>query len=422
MKHKEDMLDIQGLKRQGHSKRGAAKKLGIHRNTVNKYWDNPERAMEGYAAGGTRPSKLDAYRDNLKAWLEQDAEYTAQLLFQKLQSMGFVGSYEIVKRYVHDLKATKQGIAYLRFETEPGLQAQVDFGEFMVEKSNGESTKYYIFCMILGYSRRLYAEIIERCDLPTFLDCHIRAFAFFGGVPKEILYDRMKNVYLGQLAGKAKFNDSLVGFALHYGFKPLVAPAYAAWVKGKVERSYHYLRENFWRGYAFSGMETAQKDLLEWLEQKEERVHGTTHEVVRIRFEREKDCLGTLPKQSFDTSYRLYREVRKDCTILFEGNRYVLPYQWIRYKVVVRVKNKTLRVFSDATCVTTYDIPEGKGHLVQHPEYYEALKKDRELNQRKYGHASHRKGRAKHTISPSAPRYDMEVAARPVSDYEEMAA
>jgi transposase len=82
--------------------------------------------------------------------------------------------------------------------------------------------------MILGYSRKMYAELIERCDLPSFLDCHIRAFEYLGGVSEQILYDRMKNVYIGKIAGKAKFNDTLVGFALHYGFKPEVAPSYAA--------------------------------------------------------------------------------------------------------------------------------------------------------------------------------------------------
>ena len=90
--------------------------------------------------------------------------------------------------------------------------------------------------MILGY--RIYAQLIERCDLPTFLDFNINAFIYFGGVPSQILYDRMRNVYIGKLAGKTKFNDTLVGFALHYGFAPQVAPAYAALVKGKIERPF----------------------------------------------------------------------------------------------------------------------------------------------------------------------------------------
>ena len=196
----------------------------------------------------------------------------------------------------------------------------MDFGEFQVEKADGSSKKLYLFSMILGYSRKMYAEFIERCDLPTFLDCHIRAFDYFEGVPGQILYDRMKNVYIGKIAGKRKFNDTLVGFALHYGFKPEVAPSYAAWVKGKIERPYSFIREGFWRGYGYISLESANRALISWLKKKDERIHGTTHEVVSHRFSKEHPHLGRLPRCAFDTSYRVYRKVHKDCTVRFEGN------------------------------------------------------------------------------------------------------
>ena len=417
----EGVMDIQGLKRQGFSLRGIARKLGIHRQTAKKYFGSAEKALDSHH-GKSRGSKIDPYTGNIETWLKEDSGYTAQWIFERLQGLGFGGSYEIVKRKVHDLKSAEQHLAYMRFETEPAEQAQVDFGEFVINEPNGKTRKVYIFCMILGYSRKLYAEIIERCDLPTFLDCHIRAFEYFKGVPREILYDRMKNVYIGKIAGKAKFNDSLVGFALHYGFTPKVAPAYAAWVKGKVERPYQYIRENFWRGYAWTTLACAQKDLLKWLTQKEERVHGTTHEVVRVRYEREATHLGKLPNHAWDTSYRIYREVRKDCTVLFEGNRYVVPHRFVRYKVVLRVKNRQLRVFCENELAATYDIPAERGQLVAHPEFYEALKKDREMNRRKYGSLGSKKGRAKYTISPDTPTYELDVELRALSTYEEIAA
>ena len=334
--------------------------------------------------------------------------------------MGFFGSYEIVKRAVHDIKEERQKIAYMRFETEPGYQSQVDFGEFQFERADGTIGKIYLFSMILGFSRRIYSEFVERCDLPTFLDCHIHAFDHFGGVTEEILYDRMKNVFIGKLAGKNKFNDTLVGFALHYGFKPQVAPAYAAWVKGKVERPYHFIREGFWRGYGFSCRETANRDLLQWLQLKAQRVHGTTHEVVSERFERERPHLQVLPPQPFDTSWRIYRTVYKDCTVRFEGNSYVVPHTLVGKGLVLRVKDKCMRIFEDDRLVVAYEIPEGKGHLVQDKRFYEALKKDREMNRRKYGQARRGKGRAKLTISPIKPLYDMDVEIRPLHIYDYM--
>ncbi|MCK9264784.1 MAG: IS21 family transposase [Deltaproteobacteria bacterium] len=417
MRRLKDMMDMVALKRQGLSERQIARRLGMSRKTVHKYLEDPG-AIERGRRPVERESKLDPYEGNLRAWLKEDPEYKATWIYDHLRPMGYAGGYDLVKVKVHELKEESQRIAYMRFETEPGGQAQVDFGEFQVVREDGTVGKYYLFSMILGYSRKIYAEFIEHCDLPTFLDCHIRAFAFFGGVPGEILYDRMRNVYIGRVAGKSMFNATVQGFAVHYGFTPRVAPAYAAWVKGKVERPFAFIREGFWRGYGFTCIETANRDLREWLAMKDERVHGTTHEVVRVRFERELPYLQPMPLRPFDTSCRVYRKVHKDCTVRFEGNSYVVAHTLVGKSIVLRVKDNIIRVFADNLHIVTYEIPEGRGHLVQDKRFYEALRKDRLMNARKYHHGRPAKGRAKLTISPVKPRYDMDVQIRPISDYD----
>ena len=410
-------MDILLLHRQGFSQRQIARRLGISRVTVKKYLDNPQACLR-FSRGRSRGSMLDAYAGHIEAWLSEDLCYRATLIYDRLCALGFTGGYDIVRRRVKAMRRERTRIAYMRFETEPGFQAQVDFGEFAVERADGAVDRYYLFSMILGYSRRLYAEFVEKCDLPTFLDCHMRAFEYFGGVPAEILYDRMKNAYIGRLAGKARFNDSLTGFALHYGFRPTVAPAYAPFVKGKVERPYDFIREGFWRGYGFGSVKRANADLLAWLGGKDERVHGTTHEVVRERFERERPHLSSLPRLPFDTSYRLCRKVNKDCTVRFEGNNYVVPHNLVGAQVVLRVKDGRLRIFADDRLVVTYSIPDGKGRLVQQKRFYEALRRDAEMNRRKYGHSKRFKGRAKGTVSPTKPLYDLDVEVRPLSAYD----
>jgi transposase len=420
MKSKEDVLDIVSLRRQGLSVRHIARRLGVSRATVRKYLADPERAGE-YNRSAPVARQLNRFRDNIVCWLDEDPEYSAVWLCEALRKLGFQGSYESVKRQVREIKGERQRVAYERFETDPGYQGQVDFGEFAVQFPDGWVKKYYLFSMILGYSRLLYCELVERCDLATFLDCHIRAFEYFGGVPQELLYDRMRNVYLGKLAGKPKFNEALVSLALHYGFKPTVAPAYAPWVKGKVERPYSFVREGFWRGYGFTCLETANRDLLGWLRQKAERVHGTTYEKVIDRFARERPHLGALPPSSFDTAYRVFRQVHKDCTIRFECNSYVVPHTLVGRKLVLRVKDETMRIYADDQLIVTYAIPEGKGHLVQDPRFYQALRRDRELNRRKYGCEPRFKGRAKATISPTKPQYEIVVETRSMKDYMQVA-
>jgi transposase len=410
------VVDVLVLKRKGLSQREIARRLGIHRKTVKKYLEHPG-LVGRYVMKKPRRSKLTTFVGTIESWLEDDETYKATWIYDHLRPLGYGGSYETVKRKVRQLKEERSRKAYIRFETEPGRQAQVDFGEFQVESSGGGIEKYYLFSMILGYSRKLYAELIARCDLPTFLDCHIRAFEYFGGIPQEILYDRMKNVFIRKIAGRVEFNKTLMGFAVHCGFKPEVTPAYAPWVKGKVERPYHFIREGFWRGYSFVNPKTTNRHLLEWLQVKEERIHGTTYEKITERFEREKPHLGEMPSYTFDTSYRAYRKVGKDCTVHFEGNRYVVPHRYVGRKVVARVKEKGLRIFADERLVVSYEVPEGKGHLIQDPRFYEELRKDREMNKRKYSHGRIRKGRAKKTISPSRMLYEMDVEVRPLGSY-----
>ena len=152
-------MDILTMKRKGFTQREIARKLGISRNTVQKYIENPELALAP-AIRRSRTSQLDPYEDNIKAWIEEDFAYKATWIYDRLSNMGFCGSYEIVKRKVRELKDEHQKVAYMRFETEPGCQAQVDFGEFQVHEASGVIKKYYLFSMILGYSRKL-------CRLPN---------------------------------------------------------------------------------------------------------------------------------------------------------------------------------------------------------------------------------------------------------------
>ena len=144
-------MDIVTMHRKGLKQRAIARKLGISRNTVKKYIDNPELAFES-SKSRNRKSRLDPFTDNIKAWIEEDSEYTATWIYDRLTNLGFVGSYEIVKRRVRRLKENYHKVAYMRFETEPGYQAQVDFGEFRVSKPNGRVEKLYLFSMILGYT------------------------------------------------------------------------------------------------------------------------------------------------------------------------------------------------------------------------------------------------------------------------------
>lgn len=409
-------MDIYTLHKQGMKINAIAKKLGLNWRTVKKFIENGFNRKEYDSS--RRTSHLEEYLPVIESWLQDDT-YSATWVYDHLRVMGYRGGYDQVKRKVREIKGQLTQKAYIRFETEPGRQAQVDFGEFQVVDEQGcHRETLYLFSMIMGYSRKPYEEFIRRRDMTSFLECHIHAFEHFGGVPIEILYDRMKNVLIRELAGKLEWNADFYAFCLHYRFKPLVAPPYAAWVKGKVERPMSYVRENFWRGYPYRDIETANRDLWDWSHARESRVHGTTHERIDIRFERERPFLGNLPEHRYDTSMKVYRKVHKDCTISFGGNIYVLPHRCVGKHVLLKVKDGLLAAYLDKELLVTYVIPEGKGQFVQDERFYRDLKKDIIQNERKYPRKSPGKGKAKKTLSVIGGYSDtVVVPKRPIEDY-----
>jgi len=410
---KEECMEIWALKRQGYSNRAIARKLGIHRKTVRKYLEN--REFPSYRAE-MRPSGLEPYYGMIAGWLEAE-DYQATRVHELAVQQGYQGSYETVKRYVRRIKERRDHIAYLRFETMPGQQAQVDFGDFQVLAPDGRVQTLYVFVMVLGYSRHIYVEFVERCTMSVFLDCHINAFRAFSGVPCEILYDNMRNVVVRRHVGKVKFNATFVDFAGHHGFKPVACPPDSPWYKGKVERPMDYIRERFWRGYHYSDLQRLNDDMGIWNSTVASvRVHGTTKERVCDRFERERQHLGPLPARPYDTSEKVTRKVYKDCQVSFGGNRYVVPHTLAGRTVLLKIKNGTLRVYNDDELCAAYLIPRGKGSLQAHPEFYEALRKDKEQLQRKYRIPTG-KGKATRGLLKDGLSHEI-VQRRPLSAYD----
>jgi len=417
MVSRETKVDISYFHRQGHSYREIARKSGRDRRTVKRYAENPELIGQGRAKV-ERPSILDPFAPVIESWLEDDEQYQASWILDQIRKLGYSGGYTIVKDLVRGIKLERSRIAYLRFETEPGRQAQVDFGDFKVVQADGSERTLYKFSMMLGFSRTPYCEFLERCDMTSFLDAHQRGFAYLGGVPAEILYDRMRNVFIRKIAGKTQFTQSLMALADHYGFTPEVAPAYSPWVKGKVERPMDFIREGFWRGYQFTGIETANLDLLVFIEEKSHRIHGTTGERVCDMFANEKPFLMPLPPTTCDVSMRLYRKVETDCTISVDGSRYEVPHTLVGKKIVVRLNDSVLRVYDGDRLMATHTQSPVKGKLVQLAGLRAAILADREMNARKYARPP--KGKGKATISPRLGKYQVDVQRRPLSVYAQI--
>ncbi len=410
---REVFMDIKVMHRNGLSIRRIARMTGLHRLTVKRHIESD--SFPEYHRTRRRKSILDPYRQLIEEYLDED-DYQATWIFDRLARMGYPGSYTRVRDLVRSLKGEKQRVAYLRFETEPAFQAQVDWGDFQIVEPDGTIRTVYAFIMVLGFSRALSVEFVEKRTLASFMDCHIHAFDYLGGCPQEVLYDNLKHVVVGRENGRPTFNLEFFHFARHYGFSPRLCPPYAPWVKGKSERPIHFLRERFWRGYSYRSLEQANDDVRVWLAAANRRIHGTHGEPVDARWAKEKALLGALPPVPYDTSLKVFRPVYKECQIAYNGNRYLIPHELVGKKVLLKIKGKVIRIYHDHDLVATYAEPEEKHRLVGDRAVYGRLAADREQLRHKYGK---HKGRATRGLTTAT--LFPEVAVRSLAEYERLA-
>jgi len=219
-----ELVMILDLHRQGLTVSAIARQLGIDRKTVRRYI---ERGLEPptYGPRPRRPKRTDPFLPYLRERLAAYPGLTAVRLWRELRERGYVGGYTAVKRTVREIRPEPVKPFEIRFETPPGAQAQVDFARFEVVFTDepGVTRIVWLFSMVLGFSRLIWARFVVHQDLQAVLRCHIAALEAIGGVPHEILYDRMKTAVIGEAGGsivalswKAKTPPLQAGFAVYY--------------------------------------------------------------------------------------------------------------------------------------------------------------------------------------------------------------
>ncbi len=297
----EEAVEIRVLRRQGKSIRQVARMLEVSRNTVRRYLRS--EGLPHYQREA-RPSKLDQYKRYIDERVKAAAPdwIPATVLLRELKAPGYQGGYSILKEYLATLRPLAEPEPVIRFETDPGRQMQADFATIRRGRD-----RLCVFIATLGWSRATYVEFVTDERLETLLRCHETAFYFFGGVPREVLYDNMRTVVTDRDQygpGLHRYNRTFLDFAHHYGFLPRLCRPYRAKTKGKVERFIGYLRGSFYvplaSQFRADGLkvdrDTANARVGTWLREiANVRVHGTAGEVPAVRLELERERLQPTP-------------------------------------------------------------------------------------------------------------------------------
>lgn len=348
-----------------------ARKTGHDRKTVRKYLRR-KTAPEPQKRP-TRPSKLDPYKPYILKKLNE-GPYTAARLFREIKEMGFDGGETIVKDFVRKVRPEQGVPAVLRYETKPGVQAQVDWGELGTVEIDGKIKKLYCFNMILGYSRIRYVEFTLSIDTSTLIQCHLNAFQYFGGCTQEILYDNMKQVVIRRAlkSSDSEWNAQFEDFFKHYGFIPRLCRPYRPQTKGKIENTVGYVKRDFFLGGEFSSLENLNVQVLEWLKRVNSSVHGTTHEIPLERFKVENLVhLDQVP--AYKVVKKETRKVSRDCYVSYLGNKYSVPYKFAGRTVELHISEGMFQVYVDSESICEYETLSGNCRVTRKKEHFQGL-------------------------------------------------
>ena len=353
----------------GEGVKQIARELGVDRKTV-KAWRR--RGSWRPRPPGRRRRTLEAFRDFLDK-RAPEVGWNGAVLHRELRGLGFTGGYLQVQRYLKPQRTARQwaAMATTRFETAPGEQAQVDFGQLRVWIADTE-TVVHLFVFTLGYSRRLWARAYPHERLDVVLDGHERAFRWFDGVPLTCLYDNPRTQVLGRRDGQVLWHPAFEDFARYYGFTPRACQPYRARTKGKVESGVKYVKRNALAGRRFASWDALNAWLETWaLTVADLRVHGTTHEPPAVRFAREQ-----LPPLGSRAPYR-YEHVRQrrvpaDALVAIAAGRYSVPVQYVGTTVTVQETPTHYEIFSGAIRIAQHE-KRPRFAVVMEPAHYAGL-------------------------------------------------
>lgn len=372
----DEVLAMLRLKQLGWGTRRIAAALGVSRTTVKDWLD----------AGGWRPYRQPVRckaLDGHAAWLRERFRQhrgNADVLRQELAAEKNVHvSLRTVERavapYRQELEAEAR--ATVRFETPPGKQMQIDFGERLVE-IGGAKIKVYLFVATLGYSRRLHVRAFRNERQESWFEGLESAFRAFGGVTEDVLFDNARALVVrhDSQTRAVEFNAKLKTFAKHWRFTPKACAPYRARTKGKTENGVGYVKKNAVAGRTFATWPAFEAHLDLWTREiADVRIHGTTEEQPIERFQRDeaqalKDIAGIGP---FQATRELTRTVQSDCSVEVDTNHYSVPWRLIGESVRVLVTAETVRIHHAGREVALHERRTGRRERAREAAHFEGV-------------------------------------------------
>lgn len=344
------------MNRDGWSIRKLATHFSISRNTVRRILrkhaaardEGHDIVREQIKKKVPQQSKLDPFINQIKELLKDFPKITGQRVYEEITATGYDGGISILRDRLRTLRPTPKKRPVVRFETEPGLQGQMDWSPYTIDFQRQGRTTVNCFSYILGFSRRQYIDFTTNRNFYTLVRRHQDGFTHFNGSPRQCLYDNEKTVVLRWEAGRPVFNPSFAAFITHYKCKPIACLQGRAETKGKVERPFQYVEHNLLGGRKFQDLDDLKACARWWLQNRSDtHIHDTTgRPPLDLFLEKEQEQLIPLPRHPYDTSEVALRVCSIEGYLEFETNRYPVPYEYVTDILTLKATEQEIFIYS----------------------------------------------------------------------------
>ncbi len=331
----------------------------------------------------SKASKLDAFREAIEEKVAK--ELTVSRILREIRAQGYSGGRSILAQHVRTLRAQKglrpHKTVKRRFETRPGEEMQIDWSPFYVLIA-GVITVVHVLGCLLCASRKLWVYAYRNERQPTLLEALASAFEYFRGCCLRLVLDNMATAVLAHNGpdGKPIWHPRFLDFARHYGFEPFACAVGDPDRKGKKEKSFRLLWDDFLKGSEFDSIDDLNRRLKIWLDETPEvanqRVHGTTRLVPNQQWLSERELLIQLPEKRFPVYEQAVRVVDNDATLSIDGTCYSVPSQVAGRSVAVHLfaeHFEILNAYHKVVFSRRYVSGAEKGKLIIDPTHYATL-------------------------------------------------
>lgn len=319
--------------------------------------------------------KVDPYLDFIESILKEYPKLRATRIYEMIVPRGYEGSISQLRKVIKELRPLACEEAYMKLQTLPGEQAQVDWAHFGEIQVGGATRKLSAFVMTLSWSRAFHVLFTLDMQMGNFLRGHLEAFEFFGGVPRIILYDNLKSAVL-QRQGKAiHFNPRLLELAGHFHFEPKPVGVARGNEKGRVERAIRFIRERFFAARHFKDVDDLNAQFRKW---RDEWAHqrpcpNDRNITVKDAFAQERPKLQPVNDRPFSCVTMNIIRSGKQPYLRFDCNDYSIPYEFLRIPLTVLADNDTIRIMHENDEVARHQRCWDKQQVVELKEHVSAL-------------------------------------------------